>query len=87
MHITGLLWVIFIHLFQLISQSKQIIISSKNFVQIKINYTFADGEMAEWSNAAVLKTVVRSADRGFESLFLRQRIESCSKTGTAFLYN
>ena len=28
--------------------------------------------MAEWSNAAVLKTVVRlSADRGFESLFLR----------------
>ena len=84
MHITGLLWVIFIHLFQLISQSKQIIISSKNFVQIKINYTFADGEMAEWSNAAVLKTVVRSADRGFESLFLRQRIESCSKTGAAF---
>ena len=31
------------------------------------------GEMAEWSNAAVLKTVVRlPADRGFESLFLRQ---------------
>ena len=30
------------------------------------------GEMAEWSNAAVLKTVVRlSVDRGFESLFLR----------------
>ena len=29
--------------------------------------------MAEWSNAAVLKTVVRlSVDRGFESLFLRQ---------------
>ena len=28
--------------------------------------------MAEWSNAAVLKTVVRlSVDRGFESLFLR----------------
>ena len=33
---------------------------------------FCAGEMAEWSNAAVLKTVVRlSADRGFESLFLR----------------
>jgi hypothetical protein len=32
------------------------------------------GEMAEWSNAAVLKTVFRlSAERGFESLFLRQR--------------
>ncbi len=32
-----------------------------------------NGEMAEWSNAAVLKTVVRlSVDRGFESLFLRQ---------------
>ena len=32
------------------------------------------GEMAEWSNAAVLKTVVLlSWDRGFESLFLRQR--------------
>jgi hypothetical protein len=29
--------------------------------------------MAEWSNAAVLKTVVlRKWDRGFESLFLRQ---------------
>ena len=33
-----------------------------------------NGEMAERSNAAVLKTVVRlSVDRGFESLFLRQR--------------
>ena len=36
--------------------------------------------MAEWSNAAVLKTVVpRYRDRGFESLFLRtdrQRAES-----------
>ena len=31
------------------------------------------GGMAERSNAAVLKTVVRlSVDRGFESLFLRQ---------------
>ncbi len=29
------------------------------------------GEMAEWSKAAVLKTVVRSAYRGFESLILR----------------
>ena len=30
--------------------------------------------MAEWSNAAVLKTVVRlPADRGFESLFLRNK--------------
>ncbi len=30
--------------------------------------------MAEWSNAAVLKTVVLyPRDRGFESLFLRQR--------------
>ena len=29
--------------------------------------------MAEWSNAAVLKTVVpRNRDRGFESLFLRR---------------
>jgi hypothetical protein len=32
-----------------------------------------NGEMAEWSNAAVLKTVVLlSWDRGFESLFLRK---------------
>jgi hypothetical protein len=33
----------------------------------------AKGEMAERSNAAVLKTVVpRTRDRGFESLFLRE---------------
>jgi hypothetical protein len=32
------------------------------------------GEMAEWSNAAVSKTVVRrKMDRGFESPSLRQR--------------
>ena len=36
-------------------------------------FYFCGGEMAEWSNAAVLKTVVRlPADRGFESLFLRK---------------
>jgi hypothetical protein len=38
------------------------------------NYIFAadNGEMAEWSNAAVLKTVVPlPRNRGFESLFLR----------------
>ena len=37
------------------------------------NYYIRGGEMAEWSNAAVLKTVVLlPRDRGFESLFLRQ---------------
>ena len=42
------------------------------FAGTKKGSTFAAGEMAERSNAAVLKTVVRlSADRGFESLFLR----------------
>ncbi len=36
------------------------------------------GEMAERSNAAVLKTVVLyPRDRGFESLFLRQRHQIC----------
>ena len=56
-------------------------------MQIKINYTFADGEMAEWSNAAVLKTVVRSADRGFESLFLRQNFKAVPYRSSFFLCN
>ena len=30
----------------------------KNLVKIKHSLTFADGELAEWSIAAVLKTVV-----------------------------
>jgi hypothetical protein len=38
-----------------------------------MSYFCPNGEMAEWSNAAVLKTVVLlSRDRGFESLFLRK---------------
>ena len=41
--------------------------------------------MAEWSIAAVLKTVVRlSADRGFESLFLRRAWENRAKHGFLF---
>ena len=36
-------------------------------------YYLCGGEMAEWSNAAVLKTVdLFPRIRGFESLFLRQ---------------
>ena len=31
---------------------------------MKINFTFALGGMAEWSNAAVLKTVVRASGPG-----------------------
>jgi hypothetical protein len=43
-----------------------------NFVSLK-KYYLCGGEMAEWSNAAVLKTVVLyPRDRGFESLFLRR---------------
>jgi hypothetical protein len=39
------------------------------------NAAFNIGEMAEWSNAAVSKTVVRqSVDRGFESPSLRKSI-------------
>ncbi len=39
------------------------------------------GEMAEWSNAAVLKTVVPSnRDRGFESLFLRKARKTVQST-------
>ena len=41
-----------------------------------------EGEMAEWSNAAVSKTVVRqSADRGFEPPSLRNDKDSHSPTG------
>lgn len=36
----------------------------KNFAQMKINFTFAPGEMAERSNAAVLKTVDRVSGPG-----------------------
>ena len=44
--------------------------------------------MAEWSNAAVLKTVVRlSVDRGFESLFLRQTHQiSPAASAAGFLF-
>ncbi len=42
--------------------------------------------MAEWSNAAVLKTVVRlPADRGFESLFLRNKKQSRHVGAVLFL--
>ncbi len=43
--------------------------------------------MAEWSNAAVLKTVVLlSRDRGFESLFLRKNEQSPAFAGFLFLF-
>ena len=47
------------------------------------------GEMAEWSNAAVSKTVVlQSRDRGFESPSLRnyKKIPSRHKCGTGFFF-
>ena len=34
------------------------------------------GEMPEWLNGTVSKTVIRLAYRGFESLFLRQSINA-----------
>ena len=50
--------------------------------------TFASfGEMPEWSNGAVSKTVVcLSADRGFESLFLRKDEISPALAGFLFLF-
>ncbi len=49
------------------------IFTSNNLPHKSKNYYIRGGEMAEWSNAAVLKTVVLLPwDRGFESLFLRQ---------------
>ena len=36
----------------------------KDLAESKIRYTFALGEMAEWSIAAVLKTVVLRGTRG-----------------------
>jgi hypothetical protein len=45
------------------------------------------GGMAEWSNAAVLKTVVRlPVDRGFESLFLRQPLPKEAALAASFLF-
>ena len=41
------------------------------FGQKNILYLPSQGEMAEWSNAAVLKTVEGHTSGGFESLFLR----------------
>ncbi len=50
--------------------------------------------MAEWSNAAVLKTVVPSGNRGFESLFLRKVLisrkdhkSSAEQSGLSLAYN
>ena len=48
---------------------KNAIFFSENFAQIKISFTFADGEMAEWSNAAVLKTVVPRGTGGSNPSF------------------
>ena len=43
--------------------------------------TFAGGEMAEWSNAAVLKTVdPGNRVRGFESLSLRTQLRRSTRT-------
>ena len=39
------------------------------FPKSNIRYTFAVGEMAEWSNAAVLKTVVRQRTGGSNPSF------------------
>lgn len=48
------------------------------------NHYICNGEMAEWSNAAVLKTVFRPpAERGFESLFLRQTCQISPAVQTA----
>jgi hypothetical protein len=53
--------------------SKMHINLQKKVVQKPIQYNFAPGEMAEWSIAAVLKTVEVNSLRGFESLSLRQK--------------
>ena len=43
-------------------------------LHIQKNTIFVAGEMAEWSNAAVLKTVILyPRNQGFESLFLRKK--------------
>ena len=41
------------------------------YIDINYNRDIANGELAEWSNATVLKTVGPSGSRGFESLTLR----------------
>ncbi len=46
------------------------------------------GEMAEWSNAAVSKTVVRlTANRGFESPSLRKAKANPPPSGGWFLFS
>ncbi len=44
------------------------------------------GEMAEWSNAVVLKTIVPTRYRGFESLSLRKLKEQSCEWLLFFLY-
>jgi hypothetical protein len=47
-----------------------------------VNTAYYTGEMAEWSNAAVSKTVVRlPADRGFESPSLRKAFMNPASAG------
>ena len=43
------------------------------------------GEMAEWSNAPVLKTGDSERSRGFESLSLRQFIRECLEAFVFYL--
>ena len=49
---------------------------SRNFAGKVISTTFVDGEMAEWSNAAVLKTVVLHGTGGSNPSF-SAKILSC----------
>ncbi len=44
----------------------------RNYGRAIVSVQIMDGEMAEWSNAAVLKTVEGNPLPGFESLSLRQ---------------
>ncbi len=64
--------------------SDNYVISQKNSKKTK-KYYLCGGEMAERSNAAVLKTVdLLPRIRGFESLFLRQLKTSPRKRGFLF---
>ncbi len=76
MHVSGCLWVKFTQKLEDSFIKNKSLFFSKNFVQIKINYNFADGEMAEWSNAAVLKTVVPKGTGGSNPSFSAKKIKA-----------
>jgi hypothetical protein len=56
------------------------------FSSIKNNYTFVPGEMAEWSNAAVLKTVGCNSSGGSNPSLSASKIERMEQFFQSFVF-